>query len=283
MTDERPIVFSCAGDRLTGILHMGNTTDAEIGVIIVVGGPQYRVGSHRQFVLMARRFAGRGVPVLRFDVRGMGDSEGDFRSFEELDDDIRAAIDAFMVKLPTLSKIVLLGLCDAASANLMYGKSDPRIHGLILLNPWVRTAQGEAQAYLRHYYRQRLFQRSFWRKVVSGEVLPARSIWEFLDSLKIARGGKRLSGREPVPFLQRMLAGWERFQHPVLLCISGRDLTASEFMDLCRANDRWGALLQNPQCQTIEFQESDHTMSNKESLHSMTDCCLEWIGTFKKN
>ena len=51
------------------------------GVLIVTGGPQYRAGSHRQFVLLARFLAARGMAVLRFDYRGMGDSEGAPRDY----------------------------------------------------------------------------------------------------------------------------------------------------------------------------------------------------------
>src|SRR5690349_24048098 len=54
------------------------------GVLLVVGGPQYRVGSHRQFALLCRRLAGRGVPALRFDYRGMGDADGAARTFESV-------------------------------------------------------------------------------------------------------------------------------------------------------------------------------------------------------
>jgi len=64
-------------------------------VLIIVGGPQYRVGSHRQFVLLARHLAAQGIPVMRFDVRGMGDSKGKPRNFGQLDDDLRAATDCF--------------------------------------------------------------------------------------------------------------------------------------------------------------------------------------------
>ena len=63
---ERPVQFSCGTDRLLGILHPG-APDSERGVLVVVGGPQYRVGSHRQFVLLARALAAAGIPVLRFD------------------------------------------------------------------------------------------------------------------------------------------------------------------------------------------------------------------------
>jgi alpha/beta superfamily hydrolase len=48
-------------------------------VLVIVGGPQYRAGSHRQFTLLARSLAEQGFAVLRFDYRGMGDSTGAMR------------------------------------------------------------------------------------------------------------------------------------------------------------------------------------------------------------
>ena len=72
---ETALVFDCVGETLVGVL----TTDsplAETGVVLVVGGPQYRAGSHRYFVQLARALAGAGFPTLRFDCRGMGDSSG---------------------------------------------------------------------------------------------------------------------------------------------------------------------------------------------------------------
>ena len=127
--NARAVVFPCDGDDLVAILHEGAGSACEVGILIVVGGPQYRVGSHRQFVLMARSLAAQGFPVFRFDYRGMGDSSGCERTFTSVHDDVRSAVDAFVAHMPELRRIVIFGLCDAASAALMYVHSDSRVAG----------------------------------------------------------------------------------------------------------------------------------------------------------
>ena len=58
-----------------------------LGVIILIGGPQYRAGAHRQFVHLARSLADEGIACLRFDFRGMGDSSGEARTFRFVGND----------------------------------------------------------------------------------------------------------------------------------------------------------------------------------------------------
>ena len=128
---EDPIIFQCDGARLLGILHRPSEACSR-AVLIVVGGPQYRVGSHRQFLLLARSLAERGTVVLRFDYRGMGDSEGDAISFEDVEFDIRAAVDAIFDRVEEVSDVVIWGLCDAASAAMMYAFRDARVSGVVL-------------------------------------------------------------------------------------------------------------------------------------------------------
>ncbi|MGZ5200780.1 MAG: hydrolase 1, exosortase A system-associated, partial [Telluria sp.] len=89
MFSERALAFPCGGDWLYGVASLPAQAGA-CGVLIVVGGPQYRAGSHRQFTLLARSLADAGIPAMRFDYRGMGDSDGGVRSFESVDEDIRA-------------------------------------------------------------------------------------------------------------------------------------------------------------------------------------------------
>ena len=134
MTTEEGVCIESRGERLIGVLHRPQAAalGSRPGVVIVVGGPQYRVGSHRQFVLLARALAARGFPVLRFDLSGMGDSGGEFAGFERSGADIRAAIDALQHLDKSVGEVCLWGLCDGASAALMYVPTDTRVSQLVL-------------------------------------------------------------------------------------------------------------------------------------------------------
>ena len=173
---EHALRFDCEGEQLLGILALpgrdASSTAAHTAMLMVVGGPQYRAGSHRQFTLSARAAAAAGMPVLRFDYRGMGDSSGALRQFEGVEHDIAAAIDALQRRCPSVRSVVLYGLCDAASASLLYWDAtrDPRIAAMCLLNPWVRSDAGLARVHVTHYYKQRLRDPAFWRKLLHGEV-----------------------------------------------------------------------------------------------------------------
>jgi uncharacterized protein len=273
---EKALVFRCGNDRLLGILHAPSPGSRPIGVLIVVGGPQYRAGSHRQFVLVARAIARAGYPVLRFDHRGIGDSDGDSRSFEQLDDDLRAALDALHGEHPGLRGSVVMGLCDAASAALMYCTQDARIAGLILANPWVRSEAGQARAYVRHYYSKRLLQAAFWRKVAAGEFDVVGSVGDFLRKLWASSRGAS-AGESQASYQDRMLDGLSRFRGPILLQVSGRDLTAAEFMDLCETERRWGSALERNGVDVRRYERADHTFA--EGLDLATADCTAWLGT----
>ena len=158
---EDAALIECAGATLVAILALPDLP-ADTGVLIIVGGPQYRAGSHRQFVHLSRALAAAGYPVVRFDYRGMGDSSGDPRDFLTVDADIASMVDFMHARVPQVKNIVLWGLCDGASAALLYcnATQDSRIKGLCLLNPWVRSEVSLAKTQVKHYYTQRLRQKA---------------------------------------------------------------------------------------------------------------------------
>lgn len=278
MNQEMPVIFECQGQQLLGVIHQcDNMTPT--GVVVIVGGPQHRTGSHRQFVLLARHLAERQIASMRFDARGMGDSEGESRCFYEMDDDIRAAIDCFLATCPTLKQVVLWGLCDAASAALFYGYQDRRVKGLILLNPWVFTQQGAAKTYLKHYYLQRLASREFWKKILLFKFDYRNSVGSFLNFLRLARSVGQPAAKiaDDLPLPIRMRECLRRFAYPVLLILSGRDLTASEFKETVKADAEWRALLNGSLVSRQDFEAADHTFSSSLWRNQVAEWTSEWI------
>ena len=282
---ESAFVFVSRGQSLPAILAAPETAQ-DTGVLLVVGGPQYRVGSHRQFVLLARALAVAGIPALRFDSGGMGDASGPLLSFEQIDADIAAAVDAFFARQPGLKQVVLWGLCDAASASLFYAWRDPRVTGLVLLNPWVRTDAGLAQAYVQHYYRQRLLSREFWGKLLGGGVDVRGALKGFWSKLKQARQASssqdwpvtvQADSDAGMPLPQRMLRGMQRFNGRVLLILSGDDLTAAEFRNLVAASPEWQQQMQGQTVQVQELTQANHTFSRRVWREQVERWTIDWV------
>ena len=285
---EKPIVIERGtGYPLVGMLHPASGKQ-ELGVLVMVaGGPQYRIGGHRQLVLWARKISAQGFPVFRFDFSGMGDSYGEYLDFENTEDDIRAALDQFFADTPSLKQVVLWGECNASSASLVYAHKDPRIKGIVMLNPWVRTEQGQAKAVVKHYYLDRLTQRSFWAKVFSLKFDVFGSIRSAAKMISIARG-QRQGGQDATvrnagasvdsrPLPDRMLDGLSQFNGKIMLVMSGRDLISKEFDDLLQAAPAWRKYLAACSLVRHDLKYADHTFSCKEWRDQIAEWGIDWL------
>ena len=279
---EEALVFQVAGDHLLGIVAKPDFP-VDCGVLIVVGGPQYRAGSHRQFLLLSRRLAAEAYPVMRFDYRGMGDSGGAMRDFDAVGEDIEAAVDAFQLACPMVKRVVLWGLCDAASAALLYVQAsrDLRIAGLVLLNPWVRSVASLAQTHIRHYYGQRLLQKVFWIKLLSGKLQVLKSLQGFLNSLLQARGKSVHKENLSHSFQDLMAEGLKQFPAGVLLILSGQDYTAREFVDYVSSNAAWKGLTPAAKVTRIEVEDADHTFSSRVLRLAVEEITKAWLDSLR--
>ncbi len=311
---EVPLQIASGQKSLSAILHLPGEDRSQrichLAVVIVVGGPQYRVGSHRQFVLLARKLAAEGIAVLRFDVSGMGDSKGEKKPFDRLDQEIKAAVDCVFEQVNGLSGAVLWGLCDGASASLIYAPSDRRIQGLVLLNPWLENDQAKAKARLTQYYLQRALSVDLWRKMLSGQMHLLQSVREFGTSLRrVVKANKQqpeprtftttspettspettspetmnpatsMQASGELPYQQRMLQGFQRYTGETLLVLSGNDLTAKEFELQYTDNQAWIRAAAGARVTVAKHQAADHTFSSAEWKAAVEKQTVDFVRT----
>lgn len=287
MSQERPVTFIADDVSLMGVLHVPDSTP-RTGLILVVGGPQYRAGSHRLYVLLARDLVAKGVAVLRFDCRGMGDSSGDFSGFQNIGPDILAAIDAFGTFVPSLRRYILWGLCDATLSICECAERDARIAAVVLVNPWVRTEATLAGTYLRHYYFSRLTQRDYLMRILTGKVNPYSSAKSFIQDLycwlvpRLSGSHNEKASELPADSLvHRMATSLRRFHRPVLLILSGRDLTAKEFEDAAAKEADWQALFVDARTTVQKVNEADHSFSKRSCADQVMRLTADWIGSLE--
>ena len=271
---EQAISFKVHEHSLFGILSIPKVK-AKAAVIIVVGGPQYRVGSHRQFALLARYFAEQGVLALRFDYTGMGYSQGIAKKFYQVDNDIKAAVDFISSHKCDVSNIYVWGLCDAAAAISFTAYTDNRIDGVILLNPWVRSEASHSKAILNNYYRDRLFSLEVWKQLL----LSPRKIFNAFNSIgsifikifKLRSKTPQADKYQEIPVAEReenialaMFKGLSKFNGDICLILSGKDLVADEFKQVLDENG-WLEEEKNKSKTVVHYVDAaDHTFSSRQ-------------------
>jgi exosortase A-associated hydrolase 1 len=200
------------------------------------------------------------------------------RGFEAQSADIGAAIDALQHHAPQVSRVVLWGLCDGASAALLYchDTHDARVGGLCLLNPWVRSETSLARTHVKHYYLRRMLDREFWAKLLRGRV-GARALADLVSNVRTAVSTPRPTAARQMPFQERMAEAWNRFDHGILLLLSGDDYTAKEFVEYVGRSPRWRSALKHPRLKEHELAGADHTFSRAETRTRVEALTLAWL------
>ncbi|MDX2367651.1 MAG: hydrolase 1, exosortase A system-associated [Colwellia sp.] len=274
---EQAVIVKLNGEQLMSIVHQGHK-DNDTAVLVVVGGPQYRVGSHRQFIQLSRSLAKNGITSMRFDYRGMGDSEGEKQSFAGICEDIKAAIDALIHSQGQIKNIVIWGLCDAASSALIYAHKDPRVCGIVLLNPWLRNEQAMGKTMVKYYYLQRLLSKGFWKKLLTGQVNVTASV---NDAKGFVKDSVVHCDVDESSYQARMLTGLQAFQGRVCLILSGEDITAREFDQQTNNNKTWQKLRMKSN-ETHRLPNADHTFSSAVFKSKVEKITFSFIQSISK-
>ncbi|MEJ5358018.1 MAG: alpha/beta fold hydrolase [Desulfobacterales bacterium] len=136
---ETPFFFFNEGKRLYGILHTPGEAMRPEGFVFCAPFAEEKLWAHRPLVNFARLLARHGYPVLRFDNRGSGDSEGDFHdtTVRTMISDTRSAVVTLQEKTENLRAVSLLGLRLGASVAALAATRIESVKSLVLWEPVV--------------------------------------------------------------------------------------------------------------------------------------------------
>jgi exosortase A-associated hydrolase 1 len=211
---RRLLSFDCEGSALGASL---DSADRTTGLLIVTGGTQTRIGSHRLFERLALALVREGWPCFRFDRRGVGDSEGEDADFKGSGPDLAAAAAAFRREQPQMTRLLGFGLCDGASALALHGHT-AGLDGYVLVNPWfVEAEAGERPAAaIKSHYKAQLLSLSGWKRLLSGSI----------SYTKLLKGLRKIVASRPSTLAGEIAASMARSRAPAQLILAARDATA---------------------------------------------------------
>ncbi len=202
-----------SGRDLVGILtlpsprpqHLAPSPETQAPAVVVLHGwGTYRSGPHRMLVELCRALAAAGLPALRFDFAGRGDSSGDFWSvgLDEMIADARAAGD-WLLQATGAGKLAAAGLCSGANVALGAACGDERFAAVAALSALpFQKQRGARQAAARtggalRELAGKAFSLETWRRVLRGEVAVGRILRRLLGG-EGGRSGK-VAVRSPSP------------------------------------------------------------------------------------
>ncbi|MFB9243438.1 hydrolase 1, exosortase A system-associated [Massilia antarctica] len=262
---QRAVQFNCGGDSLIGILDLPERPLTR-GVLVVTSAPQYRIGDHRHFTLLARLMAARGIPVLRFDHRGMGDSEGEARPIDALGEDIQAAMRAFFAQMPGMQDVVLWGFGDAATAAVLYAHADTRVSGVVLLNPWMQAPGSAPRADGLPQLLARLGEVDFWKRVASDSRGGPDGVAALRQDMRAAAGDAGL----PLP--RRVLASLSGFDGAALVILGGDEAGAQHVDALLK---RHGV-----RCKCVSVGGAERSFASRAWRDAVAEISANWIASW---
>lgn len=150
-----------------GILSIPPRPGDVPGVILMNPGTLHRVGGVNLNVRVARAVAKRGLPSLRFDISGLGDSEvrTDGLSYRESTvADLVAAMDELALRAGC-SRFLLIGHCTGAAMSYQAALVDRRVAGLVQIEGFAYRTR----LYSYHRWKRILLNRHNWTALISGK------------------------------------------------------------------------------------------------------------------
>jgi len=144
---HRSLFLNGNAGRLEAMLWTHESVDPHLVALVCHPHPLFGGTMHNKVVFRAAKaLHRRGIPVLRFNFRGTGQSEGEHDKGSGEKDDVRTALDFLASEFPT-RPILLAGFSFGSWVGLAVGCEDNRVSDLIGLGIPVNSV---SLSYLRN-------------------------------------------------------------------------------------------------------------------------------------
>ena len=276
---ERAVVFG-RESNLAGIVTYPSAAASPASgpaFVILNSGIIHRVGTCRLSVRLARMVAALGIPVLRFDQSGVGDSKSRTDA-EDLELAVERDIDDAMSYVTSKLKIdrfVFGGLCSGAAHSLQTAWRDSRVVGTLLLDPPVYATP---RAFFNHYSK-RLTNAQSWKNALLGKNRYGANILQRTQLLeKDDEGSSGWPERLPYwPVKRKMKTALEALTQrnvKILIVYTGSDETYN-YVDQLR--DAFPEECATGNISWSYIPESDHIFSREDCRLKVLDLASSWF------
>jgi len=244
-------------------------------IVILNTGITHRVGHHRMYVRMSRAMAGAGRTVLRFDFAGIGDSEQNTEALSTLDSNMADIADAldWLERDCQVSRVILVGLCSGSDNAVLYGYRDPRVVGLVLMDPSIPpTAR-----YYFHYIAQRLTRLRHWISVATGRSgLVRMLIAQFMHRVRPARPADEIAA-DGVQFSPHLARSYQRsVEHGIqMLAVFALGTSRQTYRE--QMIDAFPNVSFKDHLKLEAFPDSDHLFTQEKDRSRLTNLIFEWL------
>jgi alpha/beta superfamily hydrolase len=206
---------------LWAVTQRGDGAQQPLAAVVCHPHPLFGGTMHNKVVYQAAKTIHRfGLPVLRFNFRGAGSSEGAHDEGRGEQDDVSAALD-FLAAEYSGAPLLLAGFSFGSWVGLRVGCSDARVSELIGLGLPVGDLAGRELSYLDSCDKHKLLVTGEFDQYGPPERLKSR-VEKFPPHVKQRTSVAIISGADHffaghLPELDRAIAAWLKSQHPDLV------------------------------------------------------------------
>jgi pimeloyl-ACP methyl ester carboxylesterase len=252
-------------------------------VVILNAGIVHRVGPNRIHVMLARALAAEGYPSLRFDLHGIGDSDKPPNALPLLEAnlaDVREVLN-WLEATRSVRQVILVGLCSGADHSALYAGSDPRVAGIVLLDPSIPRTAG----YYFRYYGTRLSRIRSW--LTLGSDLTSRISDAVRFGARRSSSSNPASGAPPIDSVEVREYLKKAYQKAldegveVLAVFTGNRDNRHNYRE--QMLDAFKGVAFGNKLQLEFLRQSDHTFTSEHQRQILIDLVVDWARTRRLN